>query len=36
MQQTIDPNVGQVEVTEMKKEIHRMEIKLEKLKRKQK
>lgn len=35
MQKTIDPNVGQKEMQEMKKEIHRMELKLEDLRKNQ-
>jgi chromosome segregation ATPase len=36
MQQTIDPDIGQSEMKAMKKEIHRMELKYERLKQKQK
>ena len=35
MQMTIDPNVGQKEMQDMKKEIHRMKLKLESLEQKQ-
>merc|ERR1719291_1546397 len=35
MQEALDPNVGQSDVAAMKKEIHRMELRLEQLKRKQ-
>eukprot|EP00743_Colponemidia_sp_Colp-15_P001752 GILK01001913.1.p1 GENE.GILK01001913.1~~GILK01001913.1.p1 ORF type:complete len:909 (-),score=261.49 GILK01001913.1:118-2775(-) len=35
MQDALDPNVGQSEVQEMKKEIHRMELRFDQLKRKQ-
>merc|ERR1719229_402765 len=35
MQEALDPNVGQADVAAMKKEIHRMELRLEQLKRKQ-
>jgi len=35
MQMTIDPNVGQKEMEDMKKEIHRMELKLENLRKRQ-
>lgn len=35
MQMTIDPNVGQKEMEDMKKEIHRMELKLESLRKRQ-
>jgi hypothetical protein len=33
MQKTIDPNVGQKEMTDMKKEIHRMELRLDALRK---
>merc|ERR1719353_1509558 len=35
MQEALDPSVGQVESTAMKKEIHRMELRLDQLKRRQ-
>merc|ERR1712139_151733 len=35
MQEALDPAVGQVESTAMKKEIHRMELRLDQLKRRQ-
>merc|ERR1719329_164615 len=35
MQAALDPNVGQSESTAMKKEIHRMELRLDQLKRRQ-
>merc|ERR1712178_53857 len=35
MQHALDPSVGQVESTAMKKEIHRMELRLDQLKRRQ-
>jgi len=35
MQEALDPNVGQAEVASMKKEIHRMELRLDQLKRRQ-
>merc|ERR1719498_1088241 len=35
MQQALDPNVGQSESSAMQKEIHRMELRLEQLKRRQ-
>merc|ERR1719221_1157276 len=35
MQSALDPNVGQADVSAMKKEIHRMELRLEQLKRRQ-
>merc|ERR1711920_1022784 len=35
MQEALDPNVGQADSSAMKKEIHRMELRLEQLKRRQ-
>merc|ERR1719277_181021 len=35
MQQALDPNIGQAEAAAMQKEIHRMELRLEQLKRRQ-
>mmetsp|Transcript_5464 Transcript_5464/g.8118 ORF Transcript_5464/g.8118 Transcript_5464/m.8118 type:complete len:238 (+) Transcript_5464:1-714(+) len=35
MQEALDPNVGQAEAAAMKKEIHRMELRLDQLKRRQ-
>merc|ERR1719327_36615 len=35
MQQALDPNVGQAEFSAMQKEIHRMELRLDQLKRRQ-
>merc|ERR1719160_703833 len=35
MQEALDPSVGQAETTAMKKEIHRMELRYEQLKRRQ-
>merc|ERR1740117_932605 len=35
MQQALDPNVGQADASAMKKEIHRMELRLSQLKRRQ-
>lgn len=35
MQDALDPNVGQSELQELKKEIHRMELRLEDLRKKQ-
>ncbi|CAK9028928.1 Coiled-coil domain-containing protein 40 (Protein links) [Durusdinium trenchii] len=35
MQAALDPNVGQADAAAMKKEIHRMELRLEQLKRRQ-
>ncbi len=35
MQEALDPNVGQSELLELKKEIHRMELRLEDLRKKQ-
>merc|ERR1719274_170704 len=35
MQQALDPNVGQSEAAAMQKEIHRMELRLDQLKRRQ-
>eukprot|EP00927_Polykrikos_kofoidii_P077527 TRINITY_DN74464_c0_g1_i1.p1 TRINITY_DN74464_c0_g1~~TRINITY_DN74464_c0_g1_i1.p1 ORF type:complete len:891 (-),score=278.40 TRINITY_DN74464_c0_g1_i1:224-2896(-) len=35
MQQALDPNVGQADAAAMKKEIHRMELRLQQLKRRQ-
>ncbi len=35
MQQALDPSVGELETTAMKKEIHRMQLRLEQLKRRQ-
>lgn len=35
MQEALDPNVGQSELQELKKEIHRMELRLEDLRKKQ-
>merc|ERR1719183_3040064 len=35
MQEALDPSVGQAETTTMKKEIHRMELRYEQLKRRQ-
>lgn len=35
MQETIDPSIGQAEVQQMKKEIHRMELRFDQLKKKQ-
>merc|ERR1712176_1661895 len=35
MQEALDPSVGQVEAAAMKKEIHRMELRLDQLKRRQ-
>lgn len=35
MQQALDPSVGELETTAMKKEIHRMTLRLEQLKRRQ-
>lgn len=35
MQEALDPNVGQADAAAMKKEIHRMELRLEQLKRRQ-
>jgi len=34
MQEALDPNVGQSELLELKKEIHRMELRLEDLRKK--
>jgi len=35
MQETIDPSIGQAEVQQMKKEIHRMELRFDQLRKKQ-
>ena len=35
MQLTIDPNIGQKEMQDMKKETHRMELKLDNLRKRQ-
>ena len=35
MQQALDPSVGELETSAMKKEIHRMQLRLEQLKRRQ-
>lgn len=35
MQETLDPNYGQKEIQELKKEIHRMELRLEDIRKKQ-
>merc|ERR1711879_1137588 len=35
MQEALDPNVGQADTAAMRKEIHRMELRLDQLKRKQ-
>merc|ERR1712151_220913 len=35
MQEALDPNIGQADAAAMKKEIHRMELRLEQLKRRQ-
>lgn len=35
MQDALDPNIGQVEIVAMKKEIHRMELRFEMLRKKQ-
>merc|ERR1712060_507947 len=35
MQEALDPNIGQADSSAMKKEIHRMELRLEQLKRRQ-
>merc|ERR1719359_1407432 len=35
MQEALDPNIGQAEAAAMKKEIHRMELRLDQLKRRQ-
>ena len=35
MQETLDPNVGQGEISTLKREIHRMELRLEDLRKKQ-
>lgn len=35
MQDALDPNIGQTEIVAMKKEIHRMELRYEQLRKKQ-
>ena len=35
MQETLDPNVGQGEISTLKREIHRMELRLDDLRKKQ-
>lgn len=35
MQETLDPNYGQKEIQELKKEIHRMELRLDDIRKKQ-